>query len=167
MGNSEAYRDDVFAIEREVRFEADLLRIAQANDITPETVLQGYLGHRWKRRNGDIYSVPGAWNDFESVPGLTTNTIRWRQVEQGRAIQMVGAMSVPLSAFATAIVGTMPVGARPARYQRVAGICQVNLTIGWMMWELRTNGDLALQNSIASTSPTVTTMDICAVFALD
>jgi hypothetical protein len=140
--------------------------IAEANDVTPDTVLQGHLSHRWKRRSGDIYRAASMWNDFEAVGGVTTNTVRWRLLQGG--LQMVGAMAVPgLGASATAILGTLPAGARPAVYQRVAGVCQVSVTPGWMMWELRTNGDLAVNCSIASVSPAITTMDICAIFALD
>jgi hypothetical protein len=62
MDNEErAYREEVFAIEREVRREADrlrhdaILRLAEINETTPATVLQGHLSNRWKRRDGDIY----------------------------------------------------------------------------------------------------------------
>jgi hypothetical protein len=34
---------------------ATILDLAIEHEITPETVLQGYLAGRWKRRRGDIY----------------------------------------------------------------------------------------------------------------
>jgi hypothetical protein len=49
------YREDVFALEREVVREASILR---AREVTPATTLQGYLSARWKRRDGNIYHPP-------------------------------------------------------------------------------------------------------------
>jgi hypothetical protein len=41
--------------ERRAQRAAQILDLAIEHEITPETVLQGYLAGRWKRRRGDIY----------------------------------------------------------------------------------------------------------------
>jgi hypothetical protein len=41
---------------------ARVLDLAIEHEITPETVLQGYLSGRWKRRSGNIYPTAGALN---------------------------------------------------------------------------------------------------------
>jgi hypothetical protein len=54
--NDELSPREIAALDR----EAAALTIAISDLVTPETVVQGFLSHRWKRRDGDIFtpSVP-------------------------------------------------------------------------------------------------------------
>jgi hypothetical protein len=139
------YREDVFALEREAKREADILRLAEANEVTPETVLQGFLSGRWKRRHGDIYrAAAAAWFDFEPDPGWTGNTIRYRIMNIGGAstLQVIGSIGAPLPAQARARAGVLPAGFRPARTYSVAGGVMSGLTYAWSLWELTPAGEL-------------------------
>jgi hypothetical protein len=142
------YREDVFALEREAKREADILRLAEAHEVTPETVLQGYLSGRWKRRHGDIYrAAAAAWFDFAPDPGWLDNTIRYRLMNIGGAstLQVIGDITAPLQANARARVGVLPQGYRPSRTYRSCG-CVVGgptgLTYAYAIWEITAIGEL-------------------------
>jgi hypothetical protein len=142
------YREDVFALEREARREADIVRLAIEHEITPETVLQGYLGHRWKRRNGDIYRAAAVpWHEFVSDPGWENNTIRYRIMNIGNAstLQVIGDIAAPLPANARARVGVLPDGYRPARSYRTSGVVYggpTGLIYAYSVWEITPNGEV-------------------------
>ena len=153
------YREDVFALEREAKREADILRLAEAHEITPETVLQGYLGHRWKRRNGDIYrSAAVPWYNFEPDPGWTGNTIRYRIMNIGAAstLQVIGDIQAPLGAQSRARVGILPTGFRPARNYRVAGVVLAGVTYGWSEWDIGPDGYVWTVWGVGSSTNTCT-----------
>lgn len=138
------YREEVYAIEREVKREADILRLAEQDGVTPETILQGYLSGRWKRRHGDIYSVAvSPWIDFEPDPGWVDSTIRARVLNIG--LQVVGDIAAPLAANAKARVGVLPEGYRPARTYRTAGAVlggPTGVTWAYSLWEVGPTGEL-------------------------
>jgi hypothetical protein len=116
-------------------------RIARENETTPETVLQGYLAGRWKRRHGDIYRPAAApWYPFEADPGWTGNTIRYRIMNIGgdSTLQVIGDIQAPLGSQSVARIGVLPTGFRPAQaWYRTAGIVQVGLTYSWASFEIR------------------------------
>jgi hypothetical protein len=148
MDNSDEqrrYRDEVFAIEREVKREADLLRLAEQNEVTPETILQGYLSGRWKRRHGNVYRGAAApWFPFEPDPGWMNNTIRYRLMNIGLAstLQLIGDIQAPLPSQARARVGVLPAGFRPAYNYSTAGVVMSGLTYSWARFEVSVNGEV-------------------------
>jgi hypothetical protein len=144
-------------------------RIAVENETTPETVLQGYLAGRWKRRHGDIYRPAAArWYDFEPDPGWTGNTIRYRIMNIGgdSTLQVIGSIQAPLTAQARARVGVLPTGFRPAQNYSVAGTMLSSLTYSWSLWELGPTGELWTVWGIGS-SGTTSTASINAILPLD
>jgi hypothetical protein len=149
MDNAErAYREEVFAIEREVKREAEILRLAEINEVTPETILQGHLSNRWKRRNGDIYRAAApTWVDFTPDPGWLDSTIRLRLLHIGgsESLQVIGDIAAPLQANARARVGILPEGYRPARTYRMSGAVYggpTGVIYAYAVWEIASNGEL-------------------------
>jgi hypothetical protein len=145
---SRAYREEVFAIEREVKREAEILRLAEINETTPDTILQGHLSNRWKRRDGDIYRAAAVpWYNFESDPGWLDNTIRYRIMNIGLAstLQVIGDITAPLAANARARVGVLPEGYRPARSYRTSGTVlggPTGLIYAYAVWDITPTGEL-------------------------
>jgi hypothetical protein len=152
------YREEVYAIEREVKREADILRLAEQDGVTPETILQGYLSGRWKRRHGDIYSaVSAAWIDFEPDPGWMDNTIRMRLLNIGGSpsLQIIGDIAAPLSANAKARVGVLPEGYRPTRTYRSPGTVlggPTGIIYAYAIWEITPTGEVWTVWGIGSTT---------------
>jgi hypothetical protein len=129
---------------RRAKFETQILEIAEANEVTPETALQGYLSGRWKRRHGDIYGRSSSWVDFEPDPGWENNSIRLRRtnIGLGGTLQVVGSIAAPLPSQARARVGILPEGYRPARSYSVAGGVLSGVTYSWSLWDLSPNGEV-------------------------
>jgi hypothetical protein len=141
------YREDVFALEREAKREADILRLAEINEVTPDTIVQGHLSNRWKRRDGDIYRAAAPWIDFPADPGWLDNTIRLRLLYIGgsESLQVIGDITAPLAANARARVGVLPEGYRPARTYRTAGAVlggPTGVTWAYSLWEVGPTGEL-------------------------
>ncbi|HEX3524855.1 MAG TPA: hypothetical protein VHT52_22555 [Stellaceae bacterium] len=170
MDNDELqYREDVFALEREAKREADILRLAIEHESTPATLEQGHLSHRWKRRDGNVYRAAAApWWNFEADPGWTGNTIRYRIMNIGGAstLQVIGAIQAPLPAQARARVGILPAGFRPAQNYSIAGTVMSGLTYGWALWELAPNGEVWTVWGVGSSGVT-STGSINAIVPLD
>jgi hypothetical protein len=175
MDNSDEqrrYREEVFAIEQEVRREADILRLAELHEITPETVLQGYLSGRWKRRHGNVYRAAAVpWVDFEPDPGWLDNSIRARIMNIGGAstLQVIGDISAPLPANQKARVGILPQGYRPARTYRTSGAVvggPTGLTWAYAIWEITPSGEVWTVWGIGST-PANSTGSINAILPMD
>lgn len=173
MDNDELnYRETVFAIEREARREADILRLAIEHETTPDTVVQGYLGHRWKRRNGDIYRAAAAvWIDFTPDPGWVDNTIRARVLNIGGSstLQVIGDIAAPLAANARARVGVLPQGYRPARTYRTCGTVlggPSGLTWAYAIWEITPNGEVWTVWGVGSSTAN-STSSINAILPMD
>jgi hypothetical protein len=166
------YREDVFALEREAKREADILRLAEAHEVTPETVLQGYLGHRWKRRDGDIYRAAAApWIDFEPDPGWLDNTIRMRLMNIGAStsLQIIGDIAAPLPSNARARVGVLPQSYRPARSYRTCGTVlggPTGVTWAYAIWEITTNGEVWTVWGVGSNTAN-STASINAILPMD
>jgi hypothetical protein len=164
-----AYREEVFAIEREVKREADILRLAEINETTPDTILQGHLSNRWKRRDGDIYRAASAhWEDFVPDSGWAGSTIRYRIMNIGASstLQIIGNIQAPLPSQARARVGVLPEGYRPAQNYRVAGVVQASVTWGLAVWEIGTTGEIHTVWAIGS-SDNVSTASINAIVPMD
>ncbi|HEX3451273.1 MAG TPA: hypothetical protein VHS97_23670 [Isosphaeraceae bacterium] len=167
-----AYREEVFAIEREVKREADILRLAEVNETTPETILQGHLSNRWKRRDGDIYrAAAAAWVDFIPDPGWVDNSIRARIMNIGLSstLQVIGDISAPLPANQKARVGILPEGYRPARTYRTSGAVvggPTGITWAYAIWEITATGEVWTVWGIGS-SPANSTGSINAIVPMD
>jgi hypothetical protein len=114
-------------------------RLTQVGDATA-------AGDALNRRTGDTRYAPGAWQDFVPDPGWTS-VLRYRLTPLG--MQLEGAAQGAVPANATARIGVLPPGYRPARRQFLPGVVSVGLSFGFGLIFVDDTGELSTWWSIA------------------